>query len=972
LVSNSTNIKLNEQQRVAVEHDRGPLLVIAGAGTGKTTVITERICRLISSGLCRPEEILALTFTEKASRQMEERVDERLPYGTPELWISTFHAFADRILRADGINIGINPEYVMLTQADATSLLRHHIHDLNLDYYRPLGNPNKFIQAMLTHFDRLRDEDIAPEEYARYVAKLPAGKNGEMKNENKKLQELSDAYRLYSEIKIRENVMDYADLIAGVLKLFRDRPDVLARYRRQFKYILVDEFQDTNFAQNELAVLLAHPANNLTVVGDDDQAIYRFRGAAVANILEFSKRFPKARTVVLTVNYRSTRAILDCSYKLIVQNNPDRLEIVEKIKKKLESGRGTAGKPVEFIYRDRVEDEAAQVAQTIFRLIDKREAENYAAITILVRANDHAEPFVRALLRLGIPYQFLGPGQLFRQSEIKDLLAYLAFLADPDNSVALYRILNQEIIGLPARDFALLMSYSRENGISLFRVVESVLDSPAADNPKLTPVGMARLTVFRKMFLRHLDLVKKETAGQILYYYLEDTGLLVKLASYQSLPEERSAQNIARFFAKLKAYEAGHEDASVYAVVDWINLSMELGESPLATETDWTRNNAVNIMTVHSAKGLEFPVVFVVNLVGGRFPTRNRSEKIPLPDPLIKEILPSGDPHLQEERRLFYVAMTRARDRLYLTAAAYYGEGKRENKISPFVLEALGPDMIKSINPQSERSFQLELLEWQKIIPVRSVDTKSEENQSMRISYSKLETFLTCPLQYKYRYLVALPVPSSAALTFGETIHRTLERFYGKIKLGETVGVGDLLSVYKQCFISRGYGNTKYKAKMYARGEKMLTDFYKIGHPEGKNVLDLERPFRVRIGNDIWVTGKIDRVDRLPGNRLEIIDYKTGQSPKAKNPLKDKQLTMYALAATDRSLYNVGPDRVVVSLYFLEDQTKVSATRTSEELDGFKSEIHKTVEGIRKSTFPPKPGMHCDFCEFRLVCDAWK
>ncbi|MEK7118989.1 MAG: ATP-dependent helicase, partial [Patescibacteria group bacterium] len=424
-----------------------------------------------------PSEILALTFTEKASREMETRVDMSLPYGTTQMWISTFHAFCDRILRNEAINIGLDPGFRLMTEAETIMLLRKNIFKFDLKYYRPLGNPMKFITGMLQHFSRLKDEDVAPNQYYDWVnsqvkssviastakqsqnnERSPRRKNGLAmtegdKEEIEKYQELASAYRTYEELKVKEGVADYSDLISNTLKLFRTRKNILARYQEQFKYILIDEFQDTNFAQNEMAILLSGTRKNITVVGDDDQSIYRFRGSSISNIIQFRKRFPKTKIIVLTKNYRSTKEILDRSYDLIQHNNPDRLEVAEKIDKKLESMRRIKGEKIEVIYADRVENEAEEVAKEITRLASSQlvisafepgsirkkdwipgQARNdkmgyeWKDFAILVRANNHAEPFVRALARAGISYQFLGPGQLFRQPEVKDLIAYLKVL----------------------------------------------------------------------------------------------------------------------------------------------------------------------------------------------------------------------------------------------------------------------------------------------------------------------------------------------------------------------------------------------------------------------------------------------------------------------------------------------------------------------------------------------------------------
>jgi DNA helicase-2/ATP-dependent DNA helicase PcrA len=817
-------------------------------------------------------------------------------------------------------------------------------------------------------------------------------KNEKLKSEDKeekqKLLELAHAYRMFEELKVKEGVMDFAGLISNTLTLFRSRKTVLKRYQEQFGYILIDEFQDTNFAQNELAILLAGPRRNLTVVGDDDQAIYRWRGAAIANIIQFRTHFRAAKIIVLTKNYRSTREILDRAYDLIQHNNPDRLEVGERIDKHLECMRRMRGSPIPFLYAERVEGEADEVAKNIKYQISQRPRSGQADIkkrngekyewkdfAILVRANNHAEPFARALARHGIPYQFLGPGQLFRQPEVKDLIAYLKTLANYEDNVAMYRVLTADWLEMRARDVATIVMNAKKYGRSVFAVCEGIAGLNVNGGVKYgVPVLPATSinTIRRLITLMHghLGMIKKETAGQILYYYLRDTGLLETLTHYESTKDERAAINIAKFFDKLKSFEAENDDASVYAVVDWIDMALTLGESPRAGDIDWSEQNTVNILTIHSAKGLEFPVVFLVNLVSGRFPTNERSERIPIPDALIKEILPEGDYHEQEERRLFYVGMTRARDALYFSAARYYGEGKRARKISPFVTETLGQEAVQAVSSKPARTDeQLALLEWGE--RERTKTPTITRRPIPYLSYSQLQTFSTCPLQYKYRYIVRIPVPPSAALTFGSTIHRTIKTFYERVKNGEKLTKRDLLLLLDDNWSPDGYGDMTYEQKMMRQGKTLLSEFYEKGFDPSRIPEDLEKPFKIKITKDLSLVGTIDRVDRLPDGSIEIIDYKTGHAPTTRNAEDDPQLTAYALAATDPGLYGVSADRVILSFYFFDGQKKVSAKRTPEQLEKAKTDLADKARKILTSDFAPTPGRHCDFCEFRLICEAW-
>jgi DNA helicase-2/ATP-dependent DNA helicase PcrA len=968
----SKSKKLNKEQLAAIKHKKGPLLIIAGAGTGKTTVISERIKYLILSKQAKPSEILALTFTEKAAREMEERVDVAMPYGYTQMWISTFHSFCDRILRQEALHIGLDPKYKLMGEAETVQFIRNNLFKFNLKYFRPLGNPTKFVSGMLQHFSRLQDEDVAPKQYLDWVQRLqkaPAkrkrdgadkrSKLQEGKMELKKWKELAKAYKVYDGLKVKEGLMDFGDLITNTLALFRQRPNILKQYQKQFKYILVDEFQDTNYAQNELAILLASKGKNITVTGDDDQSIYRFRGAAVSNIIQFRKTYPRSKIVVLTRNYRSTQEILDRAYDLIQHNNPDRLEAVEKINKKLRSQRKKKSEGIQLLHVNRVENEADSVAHKVKQLTEE-DGYDYKDIAVLVRANAHSEPFIRGFLRHGIPFQFLGPGRLFKQPEIIDLISYLKVLYSFEDSVAFYRLLSVDYFGIPARDLVSIGNYARRFNLSLFEACEKI------DDIFVSAKTRKRIKKIIRIIERHLKLVRRETAGQLLYYFLEDTGLLQKLLSPDSPEAEKKAMNISKLFDKLKSYEIDHADATVPAVVDWIELSSEVGESPLAADMDWTEINAVNILTTHSAKGLEFPVIFLVNLVSQRFPTVHRREQIPIPEALIKEVLPVGDYHLQEERRLFYVGMTRAMDRLFFTAANYYGEAKREKRLSPFIFEALGDKTVAA--EQQDDSQQLSFLDYQ---PPEESKLPSYQLPIHvdYLSYSQIETFRICPLHYKLKYIYKIPTPPSSSQSFGNSFHQAMKAFYEVVAKGEKPALKLAYKVLKENWISEGYLSRSHEIGSFNKAKKFLKHYLENTFDPKITPVAMEQPFVIRLDN-LRIGGKMDRVD-VHKDVLEIIDYKTGATPLSqKEADNDLQLSIYCLAATTIPEFPFArkPQSVKLSLYYFDPPNIVTTTRTKKQL----KEAEKTIEDYKKqienSDFRCSGSYLCKNCEYSLFC----
>ncbi|MFA5134447.1 MAG: UvrD-helicase domain-containing protein [Patescibacteria group bacterium] len=999
----STFDALNEAQKKAVTFGSGPLLIVAGAGTGKTTVITQRIAWLVMEKKVPTDGILALTFTEKAASEMEERVDVLLPYGYVDLWILTFHSFCERILKDNALEIGLPPDFKLLNETDQVMLVRQNLDAFNLDYYRPLGNPTKFVQALVKHFSRAKDENVMPEEYVEYAENLKLdrgdvdyakkrGAGDEEFTEEQRIREVANAYHVYEQLLLDNSALDFGDLILYAIKLFRTRPRVLDRYRKQFRYVLVDEFQDTNYAQYELVKLLAGDRQNVTVVGDDDQSIYKFRGAAISNILEFKKDFPNSAEVVLAENYRTVQNILDVSYAFIKQNDPNRLEyqlsqgtvdpkgapLKHKVSKKLRSAREGDGPLSHLAFRSHLE-EASGVAKKIVEIKKKNKKLQWGDFAILVRANAHANEFIAALSRLEIPYQYLASRGLYAQPEVMDVIAYLKLLDNYHESPALWRVLSFAHWDLPIEDLMAVSAYARRKSLSLYEALRTAR--------AIRGIGATFVSKTEKILSiveAHTQLAKTKPVLPVALQFMKDSGYLKAMTSKDSPENLEKIVHLNQFFRTIETFETANNDGSVKNFLYEFSQIQEAGDEGSMNKPWEEGPDAVRIMTIHGAKGLEFPYVFLVSLVDKRFPTVERKEQIELPDALVKEIIPEGDVHLQEERRLFYVGMTRARDGLFLTSAEDYG-GTRRKKPSRFLVElgfveragaAEKADPTERLMPPEPATQQeiRDLSFLQKAIPAQA-------------SFTQLRAFQTCPKQYKYAHILRLPVEGRHAFSFGKSIHGALFRFFTLVRQGGGASQSDLfgakkkkqsvpaadelLALYEAEWVDDWYLSKEHAEEYRAKGAKLLREFYNSHKGTFPVPLHLEQPFHLKLG-EYTFKGVIDRIDPAgEKNQAEIIDYKTGQLPKGGklSPDDKQQLQIYDLAVREV----LGLEPTLLSYYYLDANKKLSFESDEKALRDIKAQLTSQIQSIRASEFKATPGFWCNSCDFREICeDRWR
>jgi DNA helicase-2/ATP-dependent DNA helicase PcrA len=957
---------LNAAQLEAVLHGEGPLLIIAGAGTGKTTVLTRRIAHLIATKRARPEEVLALTFTERAAAEMSERVDQLIPWGYAETQVATFHAFGDSVLREWALDAGLDPQFRVLSQPEQVIFLRERLFRLPLERFRPLGDPTRHLAALTTLVSRAKDEDVAPAQYRQWAeARSAAARSEQEQDAAASHLELAAFYEAHQRLLGEAGLVDFGDQIHRTLALLRTRQDVLAKLRARYRYVLVDEFQDTNHAQLEMLALLAGDHGNLTVVGDDDQAIYRWRGAAAANLLAFRRRYAGARQVVLVENYRSTQVILDSAARLVSYNNPHRLEASFGIDKRLRSLR-PAGAPVRHLAFDTVSAEADAVAAAIDeRLSQGRRPRD---IAVLVRSNADADPFLRALNVRGVPHRFSGSRGLYAREEIRLLVSFLKVLANPDDSVAAFYLAGSELYRLPETDLLRLNHYAQRKTRPLLEVLREL-----PGNEELASIsGRSREAAARLVadVERAAGEVPRRRTGEVLYGFLQWSGLLARLAGEASAEAEARVRNIARFFETVKAYGDVAEHDRVPAFVAHLELLSEAGDDPAVAEAALDED-AVHVLTVHKAKGLEFKVVFLVGCAESKFPLQRHAEALALPPELVKEEPEGGaSSHVLEERRLFYVAMTRAMDELVMTSASDYGTA-RARKLSRFVVEALD---LPSPRPQSRRTTPLEALAREAPAPPSPppVELEIPDDELLRLSYRQIDDYETCPLKYRYLHVLRVPLLAHHAVVYGHAVHEAVRRHFERRLAGEAPDADALVAAFRAAWVSEGFLSREHEEQRLREGEAMLRRF----HAE-----QAKRPWRpVAVEQEFAFTLERNRLQGRYDLVLEddtgttIVDFKTGevldQKAADRRARESLQLDIYALA----QLRTRGrlPDRV--ELRFLE--TGLAASRRPTEAEAFATEsrIRAAATAIRKRAFPARPAFFaCSQCPFREICPhtAW-
>jgi len=961
----SAKIVPDERQRQAIVHINGPMLVIAGAGTGKTTVLTQRVANLIREGHARPDEIVALTYTDNSAAEMLGRVrDELKGTSIDGLQACSFHAWCNGLLNRRGAGFGV------LDEKDLWVFLRRRIRDLRLKYFVRAANVGQFLDSLLDFMRRCQDELVGPEQYSDYVVRLERGevpfprvttskKQTEMEDVEilERCREIARVFATVEEMLREKNLGTFGHMITKAHELLKNDSTLLEEERLRGRFLLIDEFQDANFAQVEILSLLAGPEANVFAVGDPDQAIYQFRGASSEAFTLFLKHFPSTAIVALEKNRRSLSPILQSAFAIVNENPPvfsHRGAEVSYRRVPLESLRAeqaankedAAPAPlVEIVTWGDKEVEAADLARRIQK-VRKDQRCSWSDFAVLSRIHSHREELVNEFTERGIPFSIEGLDVL-DTPEVRDVVACLTAAVSPNDAASLFRVAALPQFHIDPLELRAAMRAVRRNELDLRAVLGRLPNGPA---------------VLESIDKIHGEMEKSEVRAA---------------AAVSSIVRHFQLQPSNLVMAFLKFVGDWHnkaitETGSPSEFLDYLDYFVQArGAIPLPRSED----DAVQLLTAHAAKGLEYRHVAIIRASSPSFPCAYKEPLIAFPEELRSSGTPPHDDkvlHEEEERRLLYVAMTRARDALSIYA--HCGRAKKDPKPTQFLRDfmcnpgyknfwstrsaAAVQDTLFAEEEQKIALEQSKVAAWLLMPPTTDFFTG--------LSASAIVIYEECPLRFKLEREWNLPRDVSASLHYGAAMHNVLHTFYAAVRYQREVSDDDLLEQFRSYLASAGIAD-RYQYELYLRqGIEQLRQFLEVARSlPAPDVLETEHRFELQVGS-AKLAGRVDRMDRTGPDTVAIVDYKTGKPQSQEDADKSLQLTLYALAARDAW----GKRAENLIFHNLENNTPVFTTRNDAELDEAKLRVEKAAQGIAEGKFGAKPGFHCAFCPYRNLCPA--
>ena len=903
------NVRLGAEQRAAAAIGGGPIRVVAGAGTGKTAVIAERFRRLVSGGES-PASILVMTFTERAAAEMRQRIEDQI--GTAAPAVGTFHSIAHGWLRADGRAVGVPPGFRILAGADRWILTRELMWRLGDNALTGDERPDDLVAPALQMLERMKQELVPIARLAAWASSTDDKERGELMRACVRL------FRAYERECRKQRFLDFEELLVLAVRMLEEHPRILERYTNRYRNVLVDEYQDLNLAQERLVELVASRSEPF-VVGDDDQSIYRFRGASRASLERFVASFPNTTTLTMGRNRRSSRRIVAAAAEVIA-NNADRLS------KRLASA--MPGPHVELWSCPDGTTEATSIAVHAAGLVER--GTSLREIAVLCRTNAIARPIATALAAQGLPHVVIGGRGFHDRSEIRDVIALLRVLNDPSDVVAIARAITRPPLSLdPSTALAMLRDRGERPPLAALKAW-----APAASFAGLLEElasAAARLDV-RDLFFELMNRTR----------YLDVVGDTMEAGE-----AARVTANVSRLAEMIADFSENVAERSLSAYMRHLELVLLSGEDEEPAPVE-TADDAIHVMTIHQAKGLEFEVVFVPGLVEGRLPQSGRSPHFDLPASVLEPLVRGREDVVAEERRLLYVAMTRARRHLFLTRASHY-EGGRRWRDSRFLDEV----RAAGVRIVCESTFDSAPPPPQPRLPPRRPG-------EVVLSYSAIAAYRDCPRQYWYRQEQRLPAMQSAEAAHGVIQHEVLRQAGEVRKGGRQVTVKALRSIHDQVWRESTFPDLRRASTFKRIGAAQLEAYRSHGGFDSPPEF-LEQPFSAVV--DGWtLRGVIDRVDRTESG-WRIVDYKSGRPLTRRR--RDLQVALYALGASNA----LNLDPIELEVVYLATGERVKVDRVKELVAEASNQAAEVAEGVSDGRFEARPERRrCRLCPYRLAC----
>jgi len=943
-------VPLDPDQQAAVDHREGPCLVLAGPGSGKTRVIVERFLALVEEGLA-PHRQLVLTYTVKAAAEMRDRAERVHGPFTAEVPLTNFHSFARRVVRECGWLVGVPPSFRVPDEAEQWLHLDAVLAELTpRTLWNPL-RPHDQIYDLLRLFGAAKQELVTPEQYARWATE--ALRDCTDASERALLERHDECAAVYAALQTRYRqhaLLDHDDCILVCEALLREQEAVRRAVAEPLGQVMVDEYQDTNYAQARLVETLVQQHQNLLVVADDDQAIYKFRGASLANLNRFRRLYPEHRHVVLRRNYRSTRQIVTTCRAVI-----GTATAASRITKDLVAARGD-GVHVELWEAPDERSEMLAVAAECQRLRESGEVTRAADVALLFRQHGDMRAAMAALQELGVPYQVHGGRGYFLQPEVKDLLALLALVEDPRDSQALIRCLHLPAWRVSGRGRRTLVELCQENPVPLCEMVEAgvALRELSDEDAAAVQRCVAAVAELNEMATHEDARSVFHRAMEVSEYYR------AVLELEREIERMQAGANINKFDELLESFTGWTQDHRLGTARRYLQILRDSGAADEVAPIEPVEDGVL-LMTCHAAKGLEFPVVFVPRCVESRWPGRGGfGTRLTLPNELVPEEPPAGESGVDEERRLFYVASTRTQDRLVFTRSGRYPRSFSDERLTPF-LAAIS-------DPEAQPVARAVEYAWQ---PVRRRGRApgSAEPARSTWSVSALRDFKACPRRFQYREMYRMPTRDSVQGWYGEMMHRALRRAGADRQMGQPVGADQLCAIWLEIYDATP-GPKGAHPELREYGVAQLRRYADTPFWQAAMITGVEQPFVLSLDTAAEVVGRFDRIDAPYEGPPTVVDYKTGP-PRDEAALRsDLQVRAYAVALARRDQV----EEVAVELHHLQTGESTRMVFGARDLQRFTNHLSVSTAELarawRENDFPPRPSAwQCRRCDYRTVCD---